>query len=119
MHFCNHCENMMYVQINSEDANKLVYYCRFCEHKDENIANKSTCVSRLHLKKSPVTYEHFITPYTKLDPTLPRVDKIPCPNASCPCNSGEKEREVICIRYDDANLKYIYLCALCDMIFHL
>ena len=50
-----------------------------------------------------------------MDPTLPRLDNIPCPNKECPSNNGS-DKEVIYIRYDDTNLKFIYLCVHCDKI---
>jgi hypothetical protein len=31
-------------------------------------------------------------------------------------NTGNSEREVIYIRYDDVNMKYVYVCAICDMM---
>lgn len=110
---------MFYIQINPDDNNKLLYFCRFCNHKDEKLSNNNTCVSKRSLKKSSVSYEHFINAFTKLDPTLPRVNKIPCPNANCATNKEEKPREIICIRYDDANIKYVYLCSTCDTAFEL
>ena len=36
------------------------------------------------------------------------------PNPECESNKDEKKREVIFIRYDDVNVKYIYLCAVCN-----
>lgn len=119
MHFCTVCNNMYYIQMNPDDNNQLIYYCRFCEHKDTNLAGNDTCVSKKNLKKSAVSYEHIINNFTKLDPTLPRVNKIPCPNATCATNAHGKDREIICIRYDEANIKYVYLCATCDTAFHL
>ena len=56
-----------------------------------------------------------INSYTKLDPTLPRINTIKCPNSNCKSNTDDDEkREVIYIRYDDINIKYMYLCAVCD-----
>ena len=31
-------------------------------------------------------------------------------------NTTKSEREVIYIRYDDVNMKYVYVCAICDMM---
>ena len=31
-------------------------------------------------------------------------------------NGKEKEKEVIYLRYDDTNMKYIYLCTHCDQV---
>ena len=51
-----------------------------------------------------------------MDPTLPRINTIKCPNSDCNSNKEGGEREVIYIRYDDMNKLYIYLCAKCDTI---
>ena len=54
--------------------------------------------------------------YTKLDPTLPRVSNILCPNGDCLTNKEDIPREIIYIRYDDTNMKYVYLCSTCDTV---
>ena len=61
----------------------------------------------------------MINEYTKLDPTLPRVTNIDCPNTECPTRTEEEDKEVITMRYDDINMKYVYLCAKCDFIWKL
>ena len=50
--------------------------------------------------------------YTYADPTLPRVDNIDCPNKDCESQS-HPEKEVAYIKYDQTNMKYVYLCILC------
>lgn len=111
MHFCTVCSNMYYIRINADNQNQLVYYCRKCGHEDTSLALENVCVSRTQLKKSEQTFSHIINKYTKLDPTLPRVNNISCPNANCPTNKDGVEREIIYIRYDDVNMKYVYLCS--------
>lgn len=117
MHFCAECRNMYYLKL-GEDSNSLIYYCRHCGHEDANLTADEGCVSRTQLKRSEQKYAHIINEYTKLDPTLPRTQTIRCPSQTCPSNTGDSEsrpqREVIYLRYDDASLKYIYLCAHCD-----
>lgn len=119
MHFCSNCSNMYYIEINSEDSNKLVYYCRKCGNKDSLLAVDNLCVSKVQIKKSEQSFNHIINKYTKLDPTLPRVSKILCPNSDCKTNHGSKEkeeREIIYLRYDAVNIKYVYLCSTCDTV---
>jgi len=119
MHFCSVCQNMYYIQINTDNTNQLDYYCRHCGNKDSLLATENVCVSRTQIKKSSLSYEHIINKYTKLDPTLPRVSKILCPNPDCGTNTEGKEREIIYIRYDDTNMKYVYLCSTCDMVWNI
>ena len=116
MHFCTNCSNMYYIRINSDDPNKLVYYCRKCGNEDKLLGTENVCVSKTQLKKSEQTFSHIVNKYTKLDPTLPRVSNILCPDSSCPTNKEGKSREIIYIRYDDTNMKYIYLCSHCDTV---
>lgn len=113
MHFCSKCDNMYYISISGEDSNKLVYYCRNCGNEDTSITVDNTTVSKIQLKKSEQQFSHIINQYTKLDPTLPRTNKIICPNPECASNKPEDKvaREIIYIRYDDVNMKYVYLCA--------
>ncbi len=119
MHFCSNCSNMYYIRISEEEGNKLIYYCRNCGNEDKLLTMENICVSKTDLKRGEQKYSHVINKYTKLDPTLPRTNTIKCPNQDCgsnkkPDEKGYENREVIYIRYDDINLKYIYLCAVCD-----
>ena len=118
MHFCTNCSNMYYIRINSDDVNQLVYYCRNCGTEDKLLAIENVCVSTTQIKKSKQTFNHIINEYTKLDPTLPRVNTILCPNADCATNKDGKDREIIYIRYDDTNMKYIYLCSTCETVWN-
>jgi DNA-directed RNA polymerase subunit M/transcription elongation factor TFIIS len=165
MHFCTDCGNMYYIRLT--DTNGIVYYCRNCGHENDTITIDSVVVSHTSLKSENTQYAHVVNKYTKMDPTLPRISTILCPNMECPCNrnhnptqyadraailgTSEEEaisgsgsapatvgavaavatvgtvgagsnaddavpREVIYLRYDDINMKYIYLCAVCNTI---
>ena len=116
MHFCTQCDNMYYITIDLENTNKIVYYCRNCGHKDSNINAENSIISKIQIKKSEQQFSHIINRYTKLDPTLPRINKILCPNSECDTNTKDAPREIIFMRYDDANMKYVYLCSTCDTI---
>jgi hypothetical protein len=143
---------MYYIRLT--DTNGIVYYCRNCGHDDATVTIDDVVVSHTSLKSGKNQYAHVVNKYTKLDPTLPRISTILCPNTECPCNrdhnptqyadraaivgtSAEEEaisagggaaaasnaddavpREVIYLRYDDINMKYIYLCAVCNTIWN-
>jgi DNA-directed RNA polymerase subunit M/transcription elongation factor TFIIS len=107
---------MYYIRINSDDPNKLVYYCRKCGNEDKLLDIENVCVSKTQIKKSEQSFSHIINKYTKLDPTLPRVNTVLCPNPDCLTNTEDKPREIIYIRYDDSNMKYIYVCSECDTV---
>lgn len=114
------------------DSSSLVHYCRNCGHREP--VKHEICVSKVQLKNATQNYGNIINKYTKLDPTLPRINHVKCPNAMCPSNPPEHAlsspatasasvdnaspvpREVIYIRYDEVNMKYVYLCAVCDAL---
>lgn len=116
MHFCTSCQNMYYIRIDSEDPNKLVYYCRNCGNENVSLNLDNVTISKIQLSRGEQKFTHIINKYTKLDPTLPRINKILCPNAECETNTHQKEREIIYIRYDDVKIKYVYLCSTCDTV---
>ena len=130
MHFCEKCDNMYYLKISEEEKDKLIYYCRNCGHEDSNITDENVCVLKTIIQQKSQRHQQVINEYTKYDPTLPRINTIKCPNQSCTSNQVTEEtdpdqenfsktkdsqaREVIYIRYDDINMKYIYMCAKCN-----
>ena len=130
MHFCEKCGNMYYIKIQNQetkDYNNLIYYCRKCGFEDDNISKNisNLCVSKTHVLNNTELYSQVINKYTKLDPTLPRINNIKCPNVECVTNKESKEKsdsdtnvenEIIYIRYDDTNMKYVYLCCNCDTV---
>lgn len=131
MHFCTQCGNMYYIKIKNEGDDSLIYYCRKCGFEDNTISqdSNSLCVSKTHIGGNEKNYSQVINKYTKLDPTLPRITNIKCPNVNCSGKSpkdneskgGEtktqsKKNEIIYLRYDDTNLKYVYLCCACDNV---
>lgn len=119
MRFCENCSNMLYLGINPDNSNELTYYCRFCGTTDTMVSESGVCVLNTQFTQSEQKFNHIINEYTKLDPTLPRIYNVKCPNDRCKTNSvndydESKPVEVIYIRYDDSNLKYIYMCVTCD-----
>jgi aspartate carbamoyltransferase regulatory subunit len=82
------------------------------------ITTEGLCVMKTDIEKGEQKFNHIINPYTKLDPTVPRIKNIKCPNGSCSTNenSSQKETDIIYMRYDDLNMKYLYLCVDCDTV---
>ena len=114
MHFCSKCDNMYYLRLSEANSNKLIHYCRNCGNEENITNNESICISNNELIKNEQKYKYIINKYTKLDPSLPRTNTIKCPNQSCPSNAENGNREIIYVRYDDDNVKYIYICSTCD-----
>jgi len=112
---------MYYIKIGDDSmADQLIYYCRNCGHENTDLNNTNICVSKTIVKGNgnKTNMSHFINEYTKFDPTLPRITTIKCPNQACSSNSLEQkdkeDREVLYVRYDDDNMKYLYLCCRCE-----
>ena len=128
MHFCNKCENMYYIKISENDENKLLYYCRRCGNEDSTLNETNVCVSKVNNIKNVKKTNNIINKYTKYDVTLPRVNNTVCPNKKCIANQKNEQKqdeetdkdikdvknEILYIRYDDNNMKYIYMCVNCD-----
>jgi DNA-directed RNA polymerase subunit M/transcription elongation factor TFIIS len=119
MKFCDNCQFMLYLKINSDNAGEdeggLRYYCKSCGKEydcDQNecvyYANYSNQLTELYIK-------NFISQYTTCDPTLPFIDNLDCPNDECVTNDKSKKtkKEVVYIRYDEDQMKYLYICRHC------
>ena len=124
MHFCNNCQNMLYIRLLEEDSDTLVYYCRNCGQLDKQITKDNICVLETSVSTNEKSYLLDINEYTKEDPTLPRTQNIKCPNQLCASNTPpddpddeeSSKNEVIYLRYDDVKMNYIYICTHCDAI---
>ena len=115
MRFCTQCDNMYYIAVSETDGNKLIYYCRNCGHKDTTVESEGLCVLKTQFKRGAQKFNHIVNPYTKLDPTLPRITNGRCPNDECITNTDKtKQPNILYIRYDDDHLKYLYMCVECD-----
>lgn len=125
MHFCDKCSNMLYIRLQEEESDSLIYYCRNCGNTGETLTKENICVLNTAITTKEKGYLQDINEYTKLDPTLPRTLNIKCPNQLCSSNQQSEESEVaniepkneiIYLRYDDINMNYIYICTQCDAI---
>ena len=119
MHFCSNCGNMYYIRLMSEGENQLIYYCRKCGNENTAISNTNLVVSKTDVKQDEQSFHHIINRYTKLDPTLPHISTLKCPNSSCVSNTDDDvQSDIIYMRYDDTNMKYVYMCTSCDIIWN-
>ncbi len=117
MHFCNKCDNMYYIKLENEDCDNIVYYCRNCGNSTDSLLDLGKCVLKESINKNENKLNITVNKYTKLDNSLPRINYIKCPNEVCESNKESfdiNKREIISIRYDHTDMKYLYLCSHCD-----
>ena len=93
------------------DDDELKYYCRNCGHEDNKISIDEL---KINVYEKNINTQININPWIKYDPTLPHIHTIKCPNEKCKSNEKEKTSDIIYIRYNDVDMKYMYLCTICD-----
>lgn len=121
MKFCSVCKNMYYITMTDApstegggDTTKMLSYkCRNCGNEEKN-TDSTICVSKTYFKQTDVRLTNVVNEYTHLDPTLPRIKSMKCPNVECETNTAlDAPCTVLYIRYDDTNLKFVYMCSTC------
>ncbi len=112
MKFCSLCDDMMYVAITPEKD--LLYYCKNCDNKIvQKKEEGSVCVIDDNKIDDVTKYSQYMNKYIKYDATLPRVNNIQCVNEKC-TKTPSHDNEVIYIKYDFVNMKYLYFCCHCE-----
>lgn len=107
---------MLYADIANEEKD-LKYYCKNCKNEEiiKKDNNNSICVIDDNKLTDDVKYKQYVNKYIGFDKTLPKVNNIECPWASdgtC-TKPDDKDNEVIYIKYDFINMKYMYHCCYC------
>ena len=114
MKFCKHCDNMLYLKLVDDDSEesaikKPKYVCNNCNNNNEYDQNDNSCLFKIDYNLDNIKKSSFINPFIYEDITLPRAEGIKCPNANCP----KAKSEIIYIKYDNENMKFIYICLDC------
>lgn len=110
MKFCPICRYYLY--LNMTDSGKLSRQCRNCGHTEGEEGGGLVSFTNLEEKVNE-GYKILVNEFTRLDPTLPHVDNIMCKNDDCPSIKGGKKPDVIYIKYDAVNMKFLYICNVC------
>ena len=121
--FCELCDNMLVTKIelkSSEDDGvidkadtNLINYCRNCNFSTD-FPEKKNPVYHINYNLELIKREHIVNKFTAQDNTLPKALGIKCPNETCPSSVKSKKSDIRYIKYDDANMKYIYICIDCN-----
>ena len=117
MKFCDICDNLLNLSLDKDDEGQLYYVCKCCKSKIKCEDNFDPCIYKKNYGKNEnVFYEMYINKYTKYDPTLPHVTSMTCPNQLCAeqTKRNNENSDIIYMRYNEEQMKYIYMCCKCD-----
>ena len=124
MRFCPICSYYLFMDLKTvvdeeEKSSSILHLiCRHCGYFSEMQPKTSedalilmTVLNTANNQKQTVS---ALNDYTKLDPTLPHLKTIACPNTACPSQADVSTRDILYIKTDAKNLKYQYSCTVCD-----
>ena len=115
-HMCPICEYYMPLtqdpKSTTEKAGDLYRVCRNCGHTENQ--KQGLVMETVIQGQSSEAYKVFLNEFTKEDPRLPHVKNLQCPNESCKSRTKQAEPDILYIKYDKENMKYIYICTVCD-----
>lgn len=106
--FCPTCRYYLFLQSSSNTLQRLCRNCGYTEHDEKG---------GLVMEQSSETsegYKILVNEFTRYDVRLPHIVKtLRCPEPTCTSNHGSAEPDILYIKYDPANLKYLYICTSC------
>jgi DNA-directed RNA polymerase subunit M/transcription elongation factor TFIIS len=115
MKFCPTCRYYLYMKTTKggdgkgTSSGQLLLTCNNCGYNEVN--TKGGLIMETDLQeKTAEGYKILINEFTRSDQTLPSTDIIKCPNPDCGSNIGSDKRNIIYMKYDQVNLKFLYLC---------
>jgi hypothetical protein len=115
-HMCSICNYYMPLvpkaTTKEQKTGELIRCCKNCGNTEDE--KKGLVMEMVIQDEASDAYKVFVNEFTKTDPRLPHVSTLKCPNLTCPSRKGEAESDVIYIKYDTANLKFLYICNICD-----
>ena len=94
---------------NSFSGGKLTLTCNNCGYNEVNTEGGLIMETDLQ-EKTAEGYKILLNEFTKSDATLPHMNIIKCPNPDCGSNKGSATRDIIYMKYDQVNLKFLYVC---------
>ena len=113
MFFCENDNNMLYMKINN---NTLSYYCKLClkDYDLKDLKGSNKCIYKQNYNMNKYSYKTYINEHIFEDKTLPIINNLDCINSECVTNKDKnKEKEIIYIKYNKKDLKFIYFCCHC------
>lgn len=109
-HMCKNCD--YYMPLGPTENGDLMRVCRNCgDVQDEK---KGIVMEMTFQNKGTDSFKLFVNEFTKQDPRIPHVTNLKCPNEVCPSREPNAKSDVLYIKYDTANMKFLYICSICD-----
>ena len=113
---CPVCHNHLYLRTEETTLNMVCLHCGYkTEFKpksaEEALILETTFAATGSAAKQTTA---VLNEYTKLDPTMPHLTTVACPNQTCLTQADAAKRDVIYIKTDAQKLKYQYCCMVCD-----
>lgn len=109
MKFCPVCRYYLYLNVDNSNCIRLCRNCGYNEKEEIGGLVSETLVK----ERTSEGYKILLNEFTRQDPTLPHLKTMKCPRADCQSNGSGVEKDVIYIKYDQENLKYLYICNVC------
>jgi len=110
--FCKVCDNLLFLY-SEEDERELYYACKTCGEKQSKTINNCIYNNTYDIDLSEtINTNQFL----KDDVTLPTIKNNPnikCPNSTCKSKDMD-DTEIVYIKYDGENMKYLYVCKECQ-----
>jgi DNA-directed RNA polymerase subunit M/transcription elongation factor TFIIS len=111
--FCTVCNNYLYLHVDETNGD-LQRSCRNCGYKDTS--EQGGLVSEMRIEQLSAEGYNLVNEFTLLDPRLPHLHgTMKCINSSCQSNKPGGESDIVYIKYDAENLRYMYICTTCKV----
>jgi len=110
MKVCPTCQNMYVMKLQADG--KLLWRCLSCGIEEEQVGG-CLLMETLVQERSSEGYRILLNEFTRQDTTLPHTKSIKCSREGCASNGNGTERDIIYIKYDAVNMKYLYICNVC------
>lgn len=116
VHFCKQCYNMTFIHEKIEgETKKIIHHCKVCG-ESEDFSSNNNCIYSLSFEKFDVSEIINENKYIIHDKTLPTITdniNIKCCNDECSTNTNLEKGSFKFIKYDDNDMKYVYICETC------
>jgi hypothetical protein len=122
LQFCPRCDYYLYLSASLGVVNQCCKNCGYTAEFTPTSSDEALILETQYRSGSSASGAASgitIGPFVKYDQTLPHDKMIRCPNKECKSNGDPKspdtpERDVIYIKINPQELKFQYICTLCD-----